>query len=261
MTDDGNGPHGNKSMQQETVLIATADGEMETFIACPGRYPAPVVVLYMDALGIREELREMTRRMARAGYYSLLPNLFYRAGGPSFDPDGLPDQVDPRMHQLNRATTQAMVLSDSRALLEFLTTEDRAGTGPMASIGFCMGGRHAIVAAAEFPDRIRAAASVHGGFLVTAEDDSAHRRCAAARAELFFAFAEDDPVAPALHMATLERVMRENSIAGSCRMYRGSQHGFIFPQRYCYDGSAAEQVWEHWFAMLQRQLKTSAVVQ
>jgi carboxymethylenebutenolidase len=42
----------------------------------------------MDAPGIREELRDMARRLATIGYYVLLPNLYYRAGrdtifGPS----------------------------------------------------------------------------------------------------------------------------------------------------------------------------------
>jgi carboxymethylenebutenolidase len=70
-------------MQEKTVVIDTPDGAMPVFIAypeAPGVYP--VVIFYMDALGIREELRDMVRRVATVGYYVLLPNLFYRAGGP-----------------------------------------------------------------------------------------------------------------------------------------------------------------------------------
>ena len=76
-------------MIEQTLDIATADGAMETFICRPERAaPFPAVFLLMDAPGIREELRDMARRLATVGYYVLLPNLYYRAGrdtifGPS----------------------------------------------------------------------------------------------------------------------------------------------------------------------------------
>ena len=42
--------------------------------------PFPAIIIYMDAPAIREELREMCRRIARKGYNVYLPNLFYRFG-------------------------------------------------------------------------------------------------------------------------------------------------------------------------------------
>ena len=67
-------------MIERTVDITTPAGEMETFICRPERgAPFPAVLLLMDAPGIREELRDMARRLATVGYYALLPNLYYRA--------------------------------------------------------------------------------------------------------------------------------------------------------------------------------------
>ena len=62
---------------------------METFICHPERGgPYPAVCFLMDAHGIREELRDMARRLATVGYYVLLPNLYYRAGRDTiFGPD------------------------------------------------------------------------------------------------------------------------------------------------------------------------------
>ena len=66
-------------MIEATVDITTADGSMETFICRPERGgPYPAVCFLMDAHGIREELRDMARRLATVGYYVLLPNLYYR---------------------------------------------------------------------------------------------------------------------------------------------------------------------------------------
>ncbi len=79
-------------MIEETVDINTEDGQMETFIYSPERGgPFPAVFFLMDAHGIREELRDMARRLATVGYYVLLPNLYYRAGrdtifGPEYAP-------------------------------------------------------------------------------------------------------------------------------------------------------------------------------
>src|SRR5437764_14345005 len=78
-------------MIEQTPDIATKDGAMETFICHPERGgPFPAVLLLMDAPGIREELRDMARRLGTVGYYVMLPNLYYRAGRDTvFGPDVL----------------------------------------------------------------------------------------------------------------------------------------------------------------------------
>ncbi len=242
-------------MREYSVAVRTHDGTMETFVVRPdGEDPCPVVLVYMDALGIREELREMARRTAAAGYHVLMPNLFYRAGGPSFDASGLPERVDPRMHELNHATTLAMVRADTGAVLAHAAADPIASTDAVGCIGYCMGGRHALTAAAAYPDRVGAAASVHGGFLVTDRPDSPHLAMAEIRAELYLAFAEDDPVAPATSMDVLRESMTRCGVAGEVELLAGCAHGFVFPERYCYDERAAEHVWGRWLAMLARNL-------
>jgi carboxymethylenebutenolidase len=68
-------------MIERQVEIPTADGQMNTFICHPERFgPHPVVLFFMDAPGIREELRDMARRLGTVGYYVMLPNLYYRSG-------------------------------------------------------------------------------------------------------------------------------------------------------------------------------------
>ena len=81
-------------MIEETRDIRTKDGMMETFICHPERNgSSPAVFLLMDAQGVREELKDMARRLGTVGYYVLLPNLYYRAGrdtiyGPSVHEEG-----------------------------------------------------------------------------------------------------------------------------------------------------------------------------
>src|SRR5579883_2767037 len=68
-------------MIEKEVVVTTKHGAMPTFAACPeGPGPYPGIIFYMDAPGIREELRNMCRRIAKHGYFALLPDLFYRLG-------------------------------------------------------------------------------------------------------------------------------------------------------------------------------------
>ena len=84
-------------MIEKTLDITTKDGEMETFICHPERNGAhPAVFFLMDAHGIREELKDMARRLGTVGYYVLLPNLYSRAVrdtiyGPEVQQEGSDD--------------------------------------------------------------------------------------------------------------------------------------------------------------------------
>ncbi|HKM72956.1 MAG TPA: dienelactone hydrolase family protein [Stellaceae bacterium] len=115
-------------MIEQTRDITTAAGEMETFICCPERGgPFPPVFLLMDAPGIREELRDMARRLGTVGYYVLLPNLYYRAGrdtmfGPNVLEEGSAERE--RMRVVRTKMTIPPIMDDLAAMLAF--TDGRA---------------------------------------------------------------------------------------------------------------------------------------
>ena len=68
-------------MIDQQIEIPTKDGNTTTFITHPERGgPFPVIIFYMDAPAIREELRDMARRLGTSGYYVMLPNIYYRSG-------------------------------------------------------------------------------------------------------------------------------------------------------------------------------------
>jgi carboxymethylenebutenolidase len=242
-------------MIERDVALNAEDGMMPCFVAHPDEGgPHPVVLVYMDALGIREELRDMARRVASAGYYAMLPNLFYRDGGPNFDAAPLAEgRLDPRMMALNDALTMDMTVRDTAAMLAFAARDPAAGPRA-AAVGYCMGGRHAIAAAAAYPERILAIASLHGGRLVTDAPDSPHRRLAVARAEAYFGWADDDPTAPAAHERAVADVLTARAAPGRLEHHSGALHGFTFPERYCYHKKAAERVWARLFALFRRTI-------
>ena len=199
-------------MMEETVDISTADGQMETFICRPEREgPFPAVFFLMDAPGIREELRDMARRLATVGYYVLLPNLYYRAGRNTiFGPDVL-DQGSPereRMRAVRTRMTIPPVMRDVAAMLAFVDRQDEVKPGPVGCHGYCMNGPYALAAAARYAERIAAAASFYGTWLVSEAEESPHLSQSKVKGELYIACAEHDDLAPLPMVEELQRLFK-----------------------------------------------------
>jgi carboxymethylenebutenolidase len=234
--------------------IETPHGATTTFIVHPERDgPHPVVFFFMDAPAIREELRDMARRLASSGYYVILPNLYYRAGVMEIGPLGDPE-VRTRMMELMNGLTIEMVMSDTEALLAFVDQDPAAADGPMGAVGYCMSGQFAINAAANFPDLFGAAASMYGTYLVTDRDNSPHRMARQAKGELYFGCAEIDHWAPMATVAALTKSLADDGVDAEVELYPGVEHGFAFPQRAAYNKEAAERHWERLNALFGRRL-------
>lgn len=245
-------------MIEQQTEIATKDGLMSTFICHPERNaPHPVVILYMDAPGIREELRDMARRLATTGYYVLLPNLYYRFNIGELG--AFVGQIDPAVREtylalMNRLTIP-MIMADTNALFAFTETQPAASPGPAGCVGYCMSGQYAVNAAAAYPERIKAAASFYGTKLVTDQPDSPHLAARKAHAELYFACAETDIYAPAAIVDALDKSLHDDAINAELERYPGTEHGFAFPGRPAFDKPAAERHWERIHALLARNLR------
>ncbi len=255
-------------MIEQIVDVATADGAMETFVCRPERGGAvPAVFFLMDAPGIREELRDMARRLATVGYGVLLPNLYYRAGhdtlyGPEVLVEGSAEHT--RMRAVRTRMTIPPVMADVGALLGFVDRTGWAKRGAVGCHGYCMSGPYALAAAARYADRVAAAASFYGTWLVSDAEESPHLsfgKVAGAKAaggklggELYIACAEHDHLAPLPMVEELRARFREAGSPGEVELYPDVHHGFAFPERRVYDKPAAERHWERLIALYRRKL-------
>lgn len=244
-------------MIEQTIDIPTKDGATTTFVVHPERGgPHPLILFYMDAPAIREELRDMARRLASAGYYVMLPNLYYRAGVLELGPLS-PDPNDPsraRMFELMNGLSIAMVMDDTDALVAFAEGQPAASTAKVGCVGYCMSGQFSINAAARHADKVRAAASIYGTFLVTDKDDSPHLAAPKSEAELYFACAEIDRWAPLEMVQMLSASLSADEVNAEVELYPKVEHGFAFPQRAAYDKASAERHWERLNALFARNL-------
>ena len=245
-------------MLEEILDIETRSGAMESFIVHPDRNgPHPAVFLLMDAPGVRDELYDMARRLATVGYYVVLPNLYYRAGrdtkfGPEVTAKGSAEQA--RMRAVRSKMTIPPVMEDIADMLSFLETQPAAKNGPVGAHGYCMSGPYALAAAARYPDRVAAAASFYGTWLVSENQESPHQNLAKAKGELYIGCAEHDELAPLPMVAELQSLLEKSGNTGELEMYPEVHHGFAFPQRWCYDRPAAERHWERLIALYRRHL-------
>ena len=230
-------------------------GGMNTFIVHPERGgPHPVILFYMDAPGIREELRDMARRLASVGYYVMLPNLFYRSGveelGNFIGEAGA--ETRKKMFALIGTINIPLVMADTDALIAFANADPPASKGAIATVGYCMSGQYAISAAARHPDRVRAAASIYGVRLKTDAPDSPHLAARKGKAEIYVAWAETDHYAPLEELEPFRQSLA--GLKAEVELYKGAEHGFAFPERPAYNRDAAERHWERLFALYERNL-------
>jgi carboxymethylenebutenolidase len=243
-------------MLEKQIRIATGDGMMNTFICHPERNgPHPVLIFLMDAPGIREELRDMARRLGAVGYYVILPNLYYRLNVEEMGAFvGEANLATRERIMKNMATLDIpMVMRDIDALIEYSEGDAAAGKGAMGCLGYCMSGRYAVNAAVRHR-RVRAAASLYGVALATDREDSPHLAPSKTDARFYFACAEIDQFAPPEMVDKLRAALAGQSNA-EVEIYPGTQHGFAFPQRPAYDKAAAERHWERLFALFSATLK------
>ena len=239
-------------MIERQVEIRTQDGRMNTFICHPERLgPHPAVIFLMDAPGIREELRDMVRRLATVGYYVLLPNLYYRSEVEELGPfiGEAHASTRQKLMQLMGTINIPLVMQDTDALLAFAETDPAASTSATGCIGYCMSGQYAINAAVRHKDRIRAAASFYGVALVTDKPDSPHLALRHTNARLYFGCAETDQYAPPEIIDKLRTEVESRRADAEVEIYPGTAHGFAFPQRPVYNKPAAERHWERLYAL------------
>jgi carboxymethylenebutenolidase len=159
-----------------------------------------------------------------------------------------------RMRAVRTKMTIPPVMDDIGAMLAFIDERSEVKRGAVGCHGYCMSGPYALAAATRYPDRIAAAASFYGTWLVSEAEESPHLSLSKIKGELYIACAEHDKLAPLPMVEELRTLFGRAGTAGEIELYPGVHHGFAFPQRWCYDKPAAERHWERLIALYRRRL-------
>lgn len=241
-------------MIEREIDVTTTEGEMKTFIYHPEHDgPHPIVFYLMDAPSIRPALKDMAMRLASAGYYVMMPYLFYR-GGP-FREFGASDEDMHQRKGLMATVSPTNILGDAEALLKVAAGDQAAEDGgKIGAVGFCMSGSLAISLARAHPERVAAVASIHGAWLVRDSDDSPHLGLDSVTAEVYLGWADNDPTAPAEDREVLEQALTDAGVTYNLDWFTDAVHGYA-PAGERYNRHASELHWERVHSMFQRHLR------
>jgi carboxymethylenebutenolidase len=245
-------------MHEKNIIIKTKDGNLDCTVFKNNTKNAPTVIFYMDAPGIREELRTMCRRILKNGYNVLLPNLFYRVGIEGDYPFNQllykksKEELDKMISTMNN-TTNNMIIEDTKYIIDYINNNFDNSNG-IGIVGYCMSGRFVVSCGALYADKISAVASFYGVDIFTEKDDSPHLIADKIKGELYLAFAEKDKWVP---KATLSKIKKNFSKYKKCsiEVYPSTEHGFAFPERNTYVKKAAEKHWEKLIHLFEKNLK------
>ena len=243
------------------VTIPNPDGDMRAFAFTPdaGAGPWPAAIIFMDAPAIRPALFDMGQRLADAGYYVLLPDLFWRAG-PYDPPDiakvraGDPDAV-ANFQRLRGSTGAGRQMTDTKACLDWLDAQPQAKAGKVGVTGYCMGGGIALRAAGTYPDRIVAAASFHGGGMATDDPKSPHRVAPEIKAKVLVAGADEDASYTEEQDARLRAALAEAGVDAEVSIWKGCKHGWVPADMPVHNPAGAERHWRELTALFDGALK------
>jgi carboxymethylenebutenolidase len=228
------------------TTVTTPDGPMDLYEALPEGKPKGAVVVIQEAFGVNDHIKEVTRRIADAGYRAVAPTLFHRAGG------GTADYTDfAKVMPLFKGMSDAGTLMDVDAALAHLR-----GAGfrdaQIGLVGFCFGGRVSFLVATQ--RALGAAVGFYGGGIVTARRGGFATLIGDApklATPWLGLFGDKDQGIPIEDVETLRATLaKEAKVASQIVRYPDAEHGFNCNARPSYDEAAAKDAWARmldWF--------------
>jgi carboxymethylenebutenolidase len=253
------GAEAQAKVVQKDVNVPMANGVCDSALFYPeGKGHWPAVLVWTDILGLRPVFREMGQRLAAEGYVVLVPNPFYRnAKAPvvdgSFDFSKPEDRA--KVMPMAAALTAEATISDAKAYVAFLDAQPQTDKKKKMGVqGYCMGGPPTFRTAATASGRIGAAATFHGGGLVTDKPDSPYLMIPQMKAEVLCAIADNDDKRDPAAKDKLKEAFAAAHLKATVEVYEGCNHGWTVRGSQSYNEAGAERAWAELTALYKRNL-------
>jgi carboxymethylenebutenolidase len=246
------------AVDEHEVTVPTPDGPADCYFVHPSSGRHAGVLIWPDILGLRPAFRLMGKRLAESGYAVLVVNPYFRSSkapvvnpGDSFRTPEVRNKVLPFARQLS-ATTHT---SDAKAFVTWIDKQKAVNRKrKIGTMGYCMGGPIVMRTAAAVPRRIGAAASFHGGGLVTDKPDSPHLLIPEMKASFLIAIAANDDERDPKAKDVLRKTYDKNRLAAEIEVYDGAMHGWCPPDSAVYNQAQAERAWNRLHALFDKAL-------
>src|SRR5436305_1807461 len=242
------------TVTEADVNVTTPDGTADCYFVHPASGTAPGVLVWPDIFGLRPSFRTMGKRLAESGYSVLVVNPFYRVKKAPTAAKGAATPI-PELLPLAQALTETTQMTDAKAFIGWLDKQQSvAKNRKVGTQGYCTGGPIALRTAAAVPDRVGAAASFHGGGLVTDMPNSPHLQAAKSKAQFLIEIAENDDQRAPTDKTVLKDTFAKANLPAEIEVYAGAAHGWCPPDSQVYNEPQAEKAWSRLLALYGKAL-------
>jgi carboxymethylenebutenolidase len=236
-------------MTSEWLSIDVDGLAMRAFLARPDT-PGPGVLVLQEIFGVNAHVQDVCRRLAKAGFTALAPELYHRTAphlSLGYNPD---DVVAGRSHK-DQVQHEELVADLAASAAEL---SRQSSSGPLAVMGFCFGGFCSVVAMTTLP--FAAGVAFYGGGLPqgTPGIPSPLDDLGEVRGELLAVFGGQDPLIPREDITTLRRALETHDVEHAVQVYDDASHGFFCDLRASHHPAAAAQAWARTLSLLRRRL-------
>lgn len=134
---------GGSHLQEQDHTLPVSGGSLPLHLVLPEQTPAPAVLVIHDIYGANAFYKDLTRRLAEAGYIAALPDLYFRQGA-------LENPTREEVRERASLVVQEDALADIRTTLTWLR-DLGSSNGRLGTIGMCWGGSMVMLAASREP--------------------------------------------------------------------------------------------------------------
>jgi len=234
-------------IRSEFVTVNVSDGTtMRLYVARPtGAAPARGLLVMQEAFGINAHIRDITERFAREGFLAVAPELFHRTGSGF---EGRYDDFGSAMGHLKELRDPNLEV-DIKAAHDWLRANGIASGSPIAAVGYCMGGRAAVLAAITLP--LECAVSYYGGGIGPSQmNPGLLGRVKDLKAPVLLFWGGRDGHIPAEQRNGVVEALRAAGKSYVNVEFSDADHGFFCDARPSYNPIAAKQAWPLTLAFL-----------
>jgi carboxymethylenebutenolidase len=231
--------------------VKVSDGEMPVYYARPANVQNPPVILVaMEIFGLHEYIKDVTRRLGKAGAFAVAPDYYFRKG------EDLTKITEvPKLMPIVNTKPDAELFSDLDATVTWAKSQG-GDTNRLGIMGFCRGGRTVWEYAAHNKD-LKAGVAFYGSLVDPEAQKSVWPKSPTElapemKAPVLGLYGEADQGIPVAQVEALKAALRNAGKTAEFKIYPGAPHGFHADYRASYRKEAAEDAWNEMIAWFKK---------
>ena len=243
-------------IQTDQVQVQ-GDLAIDAYLAMPqGEGPFSGVVVIQEIFGVNDHIRDITRRLAKAGHVAIAPAIYQRQT-PGFE-SGYTEADLKIGREYKNQTKASELIGDIQAAIDYLYKLPPVKQTGVGCIGFCFGGHVAYLAATL--NAVKATASFYGAGITTGTPGNGEptlARTGEISGTLYGFFGLEDDLIPNEQVDEIEAALKQHEINHRIFRYPGAGHGFMCDQRASYHANASQDAWQQVLELFRSSLASS----